>query len=188
MDGFTFITEIIKALAWPAFTIGLVFLLRKPIIELIPLMKKLKYKELEFEFSQEVSNLKAETSESYKFSQSDEPKAKDIHPVSTKALELVPLSTRAAIMEAWIDVETAAVEVASSFYSQPPNEAIKKFPILGEYLHQCKVIDDYQLSVFQRLRELRNKAAHVEELHLSENDAKSFVIIASNLAKHIRDA
>lgn len=58
MDGFTFTSEIIKAVAWPTAVIALVFLLRKPIIELAPLMKKLKYKELELEFSQEMQTFK----------------------------------------------------------------------------------------------------------------------------------
>jgi len=47
MDTLTFISELIKAVAWPMTAIVLVVLLRKPIIELIPLLRKLKYKELE---------------------------------------------------------------------------------------------------------------------------------------------
>jgi len=182
MDGFTFTSEIIKAIAWPLTTISLVWLLRKPIIELVPLMKKLKYKELELEFSQEVLALKAEAVPTI-----DQPQEEGSEPTISKALELVALSTRAAIMEAWIEVETAAVEVASSFWNQSSSGAIRNFPRLGEYLHQCKVFDDKQLRIFRRLRQLRNKAAHAEELHLSEEDAMSFIIMASTLVKHIRN-
>jgi len=60
MDALTFISELIKAVAWPVTAIALVVLLRKPIVELIPLLRRLKYKELELEFAQEVSELKAE--------------------------------------------------------------------------------------------------------------------------------
>jgi hypothetical protein len=38
MDGFTFISELVKAVAWPSAGVILVTLLRKPIIELIPLI------------------------------------------------------------------------------------------------------------------------------------------------------
>ncbi|MEH8231393.1 hypothetical protein [Aeromonas veronii] len=62
MDALTFISELIKAAVWPVTAIVLVVLLRKPIVELTPLLRKLKYKELELEleFAQEVSELKAE--------------------------------------------------------------------------------------------------------------------------------
>lgn len=60
MDVLTFISELIKSLAWPVAIIILVILLRKPIVELIPLLRRLKYKDLELEFSQEVTELKAE--------------------------------------------------------------------------------------------------------------------------------
>lgn len=185
MDGFTLTSEIIKALAWPVSAIIIVLLLRKPLVELVPLMKKLKYKELELEFSQEVLALKTEVKLT-----PDEPikSEREILKTHSKAMEMLPLSTRSAIMEAWIEVETAAVEVASSFWTQSPSETMHNFPRLGEYLHQCKVIDDKQLSVFQRLRQLRNKAAHAEELNLNEEDTKSFIVMAFNLAEHIRNA
>lgn len=184
MDGLTFLSEIIKALVWPTAVIILVTLLKKPIIELVPLMKKLKYKELELEFSQEIMALKAEAIET----PLELSEVKEFSVTTSKALELVPFSTRAAIMEAWIELETAAVEVASSFWNGSPTETMRNFPKLAEYLHQCKVIDDKQLSIFQRLRQLRNKAAHAEELHLSEEDAKTYIVMATDLTKHIRHA
>lgn len=185
MDVFTFTTELVKALAWPSSVIILVFLLRRPIIELVPLMKKLKFKELEMEFSQEVQALKSEVKES---SSVGTPSITVSEPTNSKALDLLSFSTRAAIIEAWIEVEAVATEVASSLWGQSSSDTMKNYPKLGEYLHQCKVIDDKQLNTFQRLRQLRNKAAHAEELHLSEEDAKSFIVLAENLAKHIKGA
>lgn len=183
MDGFTFTTEMVKALAWPASAIILVFLLRKPIIDLVPLMKKLKYKELELEFSQELKSLRSEVT-----ANSGTEDQVVSQPSNSKALDLLSFSARAAIMEAWIEVETAANEVASSFWGKSPNETMRNFSKLGEYLHQCKVIDDKQLIIFQRLRQLRNKVAHVQAIDLNEDDAKSFIVMAENLAKHIKGA
>lgn len=184
MDGFTFTSELVKALAWPASVIVLVILLRKPIVELVPLMKKLKYKELELEFSQELHTLKSETADALSPDQ-DNIQAKADH---SKALDLVSYSTRAAIIEAWIELEAAAVEKASSFWGQGPSNVFKNDPKLGEYLHQCKVLDDKQLTVYKKLRQLRNKSAHVEELSLSESDARAYVEMASNLTDHIKSA
>lgn len=183
MDELTFISEIIKALAWPSTIIAIVYLLKKPIIELVPFMKKLKYKELELEFSQEVMALKAEIEETPSLKLT---KADNLTLTTSKAFDLVTFSTRAAIMEAWIELETAAIEVASSLWGQSSTEVMRNFPKLAEYLYQSKIIDDKQLRIFQRLRQLRNKAAHAEELHLSEEDAKAYIVMASSLIKHLR--
>jgi N-glycosylase/DNA lyase len=181
MDVFTFTSEMVKSLAWPSATIYLVFLLRKPIIELIPLMKKLKYKELELEFSQEIQDLK------YKSNDALPEKQKPLEKTATsKALDLVSYSTRAAIIEAWIELEAAAVEVASSFWDNPPSDVFRNDPKLGEYLHKCKVLDDKQLVIYNKLRHLRNKSAHAEDLNLSESDARSYVEMASHLINHIK--
>jgi len=183
MDGFTFTSEIVKALAWPSAVIGLVFLLRKPIVELVPLMKKLKFKELELEFSQEMQALKSEADDAIPEKEKQPP----LEMATSKALDLVSYSSRAAIIEAWIELETAAVEIASSFWSQSPSDVFRNDPKLGDYLHQCKVLNDKQLVVYKRLRQLRNKAAHSEELSLSENDARAYVEMASNLTRHIKN-
>jgi len=183
MDIFTFISELIKAVIWPITVILLAILLRNPILELFPLLRRLKYKELELEFAQEISELKAEAM--------IVDQEKDIPQVlspSSNLLNLVTFSTRAAIMEAWLEVESAAISVASSFWQQSQTDTFRNMPRLGEYLLQCKVIDEKQLIIFNKLRDLRNKAAHAQELQLSETDAKSYVQLASDLAKHIREA
>lgn len=184
MDGFTFTTEILKAITWPLTIIALVILLKKPILDLFPLMKKLKYKDFELEFSQEIQALRSGTVGIEHAAGID----KTTKPLETsKALDLVSYSTRAAIIEAWIELETAAVSTASSFWNQGSSDAFRNYSKLGDYLNQCGVLDDKQLVIFNKLRELRNKSAHAEELDLGENDARAYVELASNLAWHIKN-
>lgn len=185
MDALTFVSEALKSLAWPAVVVFLVLMLKKPITELIPLLRKLKYKELEMEFSETVAALKSESDTSK--AAVGTPEISQTQP-QNRLLQLVSFSTRAAIMEAWLEVEAAATAAASSFWSQPPSDTFKNSPRLGEYLLQCKVIDAKQLEIFNKLKQLRNKAAHAEELNLSEHDARSYVELASELAAHIRAA
>jgi hypothetical protein len=52
VDGLTFTSELVKSLAWPAATVGIVLLLRKPMGKLLVLLKKLKYGDLEAEFGE----------------------------------------------------------------------------------------------------------------------------------------
>lgn len=197
MDALTFIAEVVKALAWPASVVAFLFMMRKPVGELIPLLRKLKYKEIEMEFSREIAELKAEALPAPQQPALPAASSKDEHlaaarlpdRLSTKREELIRMtgfSTRVAVMEAWLEVEAAAIEVASSFWSVPPSDTFKNFPRMGEYLLQCKVIDHKQLETFKRLQQLRNKAAHAQELNLSEDDARSYVELALALAAQIR--
>lgn len=138
MDALTFIAEVVKALAWPASVVALVFMMRKPVGELIPLLRKLKYKEIEMEFSREIAELKAEALPAPQ--QPAHPAASSTGErlaaaglpgrLSTKREELIRMtdfSTRVAVMEAWLEVEAAAIEVASSFWSVPPSVVFRKY-------------------------------------------------------------
>ncbi len=197
MDTLTFIAEIVKALAWTASVVLLTFLLRKPIVELLPLLRKLKYKEIEMEFSREIAELKADALPALEQPAlpSDTPDEEQVATTQLpdrlenkrdELLRMVSFSTRVAVMEAWLEVESAAIEVASSAWGMSPSDTFKNFPRMGEYLLQCKVIDQKQLEAFKRLQQLRNKAAHAQELNLSENDARSYVELALALSAHIR--
>ncbi|MEQ7767415.1 hypothetical protein [Xanthomonas hortorum] len=191
MDTLTFAAEVIKAVAWPASLLVLAFLLRKPLKELIPLLSRLRYKEVEIEFSREIAVLKAK---SLSEQPSGLPNAGVASPGLPKGLEskrlellrMVPFSTRVAVMEAWLEVEVAANEVASSFWSRAPSDIFRSDPTLGEYLFKCRVINRDDLETFKRLRHLRNSAAHAQEIHLSEGDAMSYVEVAMSLAAKIR--
>lgn len=182
MDILTFISEVAKALAWPVAVVLLVLMLKKPLTELIPLLRKLKYKELEVEFSKEVAELKA-NAELPTITSSLEPL---LEAECNRLSNLASFSPCVAVIEAWVDVESAATEVASSFWNQGPSDIMRKSPNLGEYLFQCKVINEAQLKTFNKLRELRNKAVQAVELDLSENDAKAYVGLAVALASQIR--
>jgi hypothetical protein len=197
VDILTFVAEVIKALAWPGSILLLAFMLRKPIGELIPLLRKLKYKEIEMEFSREIAELKAEVLPpreqptipaqiSVDGQGAAMPLPERLETKRDNLLRMVQFSTRAAVMEAWLEVESAAIDVASSLWNTPPSEIFKSYPRLGEYLLQCNVIDHKLLETFKRLQQLRNKAAHAEELNLSEEDARSYVELAIGLAAHIR--
>jgi len=185
MDALTFLSEIIRSVAWPLTVVVLVVVFRKPLVELIPLLRRLKYKELELEFSQELQELKAEAES---ISREHPEEQSRISPSSSRILNLVSFSTRASIMEAWLEVESAAITVASSFWNDAPRDAMKNYPRLGEYLFQCEVINEKQLDIFNTLRKLRNKAVHADELELNEKDARSYVQLALDLAEHIRNA
>ena len=54
MDWLTFIAEMVKSLAWPAFLFFTVLVFRKPLVELLPGLRRLRIKEIEIEFNREL--------------------------------------------------------------------------------------------------------------------------------------
>jgi hypothetical protein len=207
MDWMTFVVGVLKAIAWPSTLLGLTFWLRKPIRDLVPLLRKLKVKEFELEFVEKVEQLDINAhpkprEPTVQFSLDAPGEANGQGEAATNAntpvkkltreeevLRLAPLSSRAAIMEAWGEVEAASAEAAASRWG-PGNhpETFRTMARLGEYLLQSKVIDDGQLVAFNTLRDLRNKAAHAEELNIGVNETRKYVELAFALAKHIRSA
>jgi len=61
LDTLTFTAEVIKAVVWPASLLVLAFLLRKPLKELIPLLRRLRYKEVEIECGRYVARTSEKT-------------------------------------------------------------------------------------------------------------------------------
>ena len=187
MDALTFTAEMIKALAWPVAVVIVSLMVRKPVIQLLPLLRRLKYKEIELEFVKELAQLKSEVTE---IESAENKKSTSSDPItsSNRLLNIASISTSAAILEAWSELESVSLAVASSFWAQPPSDTFKNYPKLGEYLLQCKVINEKQLVVFNKLRELRNKAAHAVDLNLSEAEARTYIELATSLISHIRAA
>ena len=59
MDFLTFLATIIGSLAWPACLLVALFMLRRPIAELLPSLRRLRYKELEVDFGKELEKIEA---------------------------------------------------------------------------------------------------------------------------------
>ncbi len=177
MTFLEFLASIIGSLAWPIAAVVLVVFLKKPVVELIPLLRKLKYKELELEFSEGLKELKP-PAENLQF-QGPKGAASDLE-------RLAEVSPRAAIIEAWLQIEAEASRVAASFWTGSNREVFRNYAKLGDYLEQCKVLNSRQAQNFRKLRELRNKAAHYETLEIDENAASVYVHAAVELVEHLR--
>lgn len=185
MDVLSFIAEVIRALAWPTAVVLVALMVRKPVIELLPFLHRLKYKDIELEFSKELAQLKYEVAINEPITcQNSAPLV--LSPSSNRLLNIASISTSAAILEAWSDLESASIAVASSFWTNPSSDIFKNYTKLGEYLVQCKVIDEKQLIIFNKLHQLRNKVAHAVNLNLSEEKARTYIELATSLIAHIR--
>src|SRR5437762_1734588 len=104
MDWLQFIAGFIFHLSWPN-TVGvLIFVLRKPILELIPALSKLRLKEFELEFRDRLAD--AQTSVALLANEKAKEDVVLLKPVSYYR-DLARISPRAALMEVWMEVEAA---------------------------------------------------------------------------------
>jgi hypothetical protein len=174
MDWVTFASKAIDSLAWPAATIVLVVLLRHEIKKIIPYLKRIKAGPLEAEFERELEELKESIAE---------PTAIEREAVTDPAskeflFHLAQLHPRSAVLESWVRVEAAARTVLAA--KDPTSSTRRYIPAakLAELLAQLDVLNSGQVSLFHKLRGLRNDVAHQENLVLTFDSASAYIDLA----------
>lgn len=182
MDTLTFFAEIIKAVSWPVFIIVIILLLKKPISNLIPSLQRLRYKDFELEFRKQIYELaeKAET-EIPESPELDMPHLRS----DDRFLYLSRISPRSAILESWVNLETAAVDALRRRSISLPKGGYVSPGRIARSLQKTEIIDKKQLEIFNKLRQLRNMAAHSPDFYVSPDVVEEFSILANRLAKHI---
>lgn len=183
MDLPTFVVELIKALAWPGVVLTVVLLLRKQLRALLPLLTKLKYKDLELAFGREAAEARAEAAEL------PPPPGRtlaQLPPVSLAVQRLLTVSPRSAVIEAWREVEEAARDVAISRQVMQPGLGTIPPGKLANVLAAHNILQPPHLGLFHDLRALRNQAAHVPEFALSDEAARDYVGAAARLIEFLR--
>jgi len=182
LDWLTFIDELIKTLAWPLTVLAILILLRKPLAGLIPLLQRIKYKDFELEFGRQVREVRAEANEELPPPQ--KPKAL-IPQAPDPILELARVSPRAAVTEAWRQVEAAALDAAQR--NNVPlqyREAVSPVRVIRA-LEKAEVVDPAPMAIFHDLRALRNQAAHAPEFALSTEAVIEYVELARRLIEYL---
>lgn len=183
MNWLEFVASVIASLAWPLSIIIIFCFLRRPIIQLVPLLRRLKVKEIELEFRERLDAAK--------------PKVALMADVRQKLIEgflkprehylrLAEISKRSAIMEAWLEVEAAAsdayvrlVEAGMKVFMEPRETA--------EFLRSRNLISEDEYKVYVELSRLRNRAAHeIDNLDINDAVVREYIDLALNVAAKIR--
>jgi hypothetical protein len=182
MDWLEFVAAIVSATAWPAVLIVAIILLRKPLSGLIPLLRHVKYKELELEFAQEVQELREEAEAALRPLVAPPFRAT---PEEDSLLQLAAVSPRAAVVEAWRLVESSARQAIEA--RGVPVEGGRSLvgPQLTRTLGLAEVLDDPTRSLMDRLRMLRNQAVHAEDFLVDEASAREYLQLALALVRRI---
>lgn len=180
MDWLQFISSIVDALAWPIAVVILVYFLRKPVKELVPLLQKMKYKDFEMEFGRKLAEAREEIALE-RPSKSEE----SISPQEERIIELARVSPRAAVTEAWRWVELATLDAASNLLGNEFKNKTATFQAIRK-LERDDRMDHGAVALMRELRGLRNDAVHSPEFALSIESALEYIETARQLVGYLK--
>jgi len=172
------IASILNAIAWPIAAVAIVAMLKRPIGVLIPLLRKLKYKELEVEFENELKEIEIQTTEERK---ALPPTPQQESEQTDFQSQIQGLHPRAAILETWIEFEHTAYFIAQKFKLIDINRRVS-FHELLKILQKNEIIEVHDIENINRLRKLRNSAVHERDIFISQSDAEQYTKVAMQVA------
>jgi hypothetical protein len=183
MDYLTFVVEFVRAVAWPAAIIVLVVLLRKPLCQLIPLLRKFKGAGVELEFGEVLAIVKAATAPG-----STEGKTVEQFfswRATEKELSLeerfAGVSTAIKVIEAW-----GRVELAANRLLERKNLPIAMaFDDMAELFEKNGFLSSKQKQLMLYLLQLRNLAAHQGDFGVSRQEAEEYRELADQLISEL---
>ena len=182
MDVYTFLADLVKALAWPIVVIVIVFMLRKPLAGLIPLLQRLKFKDLELEFGQKIERVRAEARSELPIEHPSPGLPAD---AQDRILKLAEVSPRSAVIDAWRELEQRLIETANAIPEF--RDSRRKSPLDAIHiLEGSKRLSPRVASLIEDLRSLRNRAAHAPEFALSSESAQEYLTAADQMVAVIQ--
>jgi hypothetical protein len=179
MNWKEFFANIIDSLAWPIAIIVIFLMIKDKISELIPRLKKLKHKETELEFTELISELNNERVEPNLDDQAEEPIIDD----KQFLLRLSDVSKRSAVVESYRFIENAVSYGTTKLYEgrrRPLMSLNTQLKLLKDRL------DDHHIKQISILKQLRNRAAHMEDFELSEMPIETYIDLALSLSDTIK--
>lgn len=185
MDCLTFLSKVIEAIAWPGTAIFFFAIVRKELPAIAKSLRRLKYKDMELEFGAATQAIASEVKQAVpspekEISLSGHPQAT----AQAKLEAIAELAPRAAILEAWLQVEAAAADVIRS----KGLASLTSFPgplRLREGLQKGGILNSRQVAIFEQLRTLRNEAVHVPDAEFTKLAVASYIESAISMASYL---
>lgn len=171
-----FTIELLDKLVWPGVVVYLFFVLRKPLSALIPQAKKLKYKDFEVEFSQELKAVKKQAEGAFPELKQDK---------KTVLIASAGTLPNSAVLEAWKVVDEAAESLIKSKRSDVDLDVSTHYKLIENILVKGNIIDTKKGKLFNELRQLRNKVAHAKGFEVGRAEAIQYIELCFKLAEHL---
>lgn len=181
MDTLTFLAEILKATAWPITTVVIAILFRTEFRALLRRIRKGKIGSAEIHFEEEVKKL---TNAAQEITITPATGAITLKP---EVVSLATLNPRAALLSAWIEIETALTNLAQK-HGLLNDQTRRNTSALVRAIANADLIPKSQVPAFLVLRELRNDAAHDIDFNPSEEAVLGYLEIAERLRQLVLEA
>lgn len=172
-----YLIQLIDIVAWPTTILLVVWLARKQVRLLLPLIQRIKYKEFEVEFSERIAQLNEDIGEN----PSPDTRTAEVSEIVSSLADISPAS---AIIEAWKALEQAARDKVEELL--PRGETFKD-PLRRptDYLDFKGALIPSTAAALRELRILRNDAAHANVSDLSREDVINYANVASRIQAQI---
>ena len=184
MDWKEFGAALTEALAWPVALVLVIALLRKEIRQLIPSLRELEYKDFRLRFGSEVEELSLELQASTATAPVEALRPEESE--TSQIIQLSQISPRAAVLEAWRQVEEELVRIAAARGIQKSPQAM--IPAAVSALEEKGIVVPNAQASIERARRLRNDAAHAPDFALSPVDAREYATLTTVIKELLRKA
>jgi hypothetical protein len=176
MDNQTLV-QLVSALAWPLTVIIVALMFRQEIRKIASRLSTLSYGDMKAEFEKDLHKLEREVKElpikeaSTKVDhQKKDSKTLDSYERLSRIAEISP---RAAIMEAWRDIEVTTKQVTDA-YGISTNSQISGVKAIRELVRQ-HLLPEGVVTVYEQMRRLRSRAAHAPDFTITSEEAKRYI-------------
>lgn len=187
MDGFQLtaalfesVTNLIGSFAWPAAFVVVVYMFRKKLVELLPLLN-LKYKDAEANFRLDQAEKDAAALPPPEYTPDQQPTPEE----KSRFEQVAELSPRAAILEARFDIDDALRSLAVGA-NVTDGKSTQSTLTLTRVLRNSGVIEQNTSALLDDLRVIGNNAAHNSEVEYSVEDAIRYRKLADRVINQIR--
>lgn len=170
--------EFVNTLAWPITVIILALLFRSELRGVFRRLSHLKYRDLEAKFEKGLREV--EENARGILATTDMPQIRPQPHEYDRIIGLVEISPRAAITEAWREVELATAQAAAAAGIDVEGRIAGTRHI--QQLVQRELAPPTIIPVYNQLRRLRNRAAHGAEFEVDTAEAERFADLALGIA------
>jgi hypothetical protein len=176
-----FVSQIISSLAWPVTVLTCILLLRRHLLALIPLVRTVKYSDVEIRFGQEL----AELSKSADIADLSSGEGSEKQNQWESLIRLADVRPRTAIRVAWGQIESSIRELAKKRKTEITDAADGMPMVIGAILLNQGAISGDQYVLMQKLRMLLHEAERAEPDSITNESATEYVALALRLAASI---
>ncbi|MCE1054127.1 hypothetical protein [Pseudomonas alloputida] len=178
MDWLQFFASLVGSIAWPAAVVAVVVLLRTPLGKLLPLIRTLKYKELQIDWGAQLEEIKDQVEATTPAPSLESEKA------ASDLTQLADVDSRGAVLGAWIPLERELRQLAASAGIR---DVMRIEPgWLVAQLHHQKHIDLLTYKTLMKLMKMRNEAVHLSDREITPADSAMMAQLCISIRDQIR--